>query len=198
MVTYVREFSHPTDKLGHGYGPFYEHLADLLDAQFRRHPLNVLEIGIGSGEGMSYFCDLFGRCFGVDIDAQHVDQVRAAGFQAICCSQESAELPTAVLQQSGFGMHDFDVIVDDASHDPFKTAMTLSRMWQLVRAGGAYVIEDWNHIDGHAMWTQISPLWLYRMMYHHRGRVPKPILPDVKEVRVLPEGLIVLRKDVNR
>ena len=61
------------------------------------------------------------------------------GTIRIVAAQDDPALPGLLKQHS----EQWDLIVDDASHDGIKTERTLELLWPLVSAGGFYVIEDW-------------------------------------------------------
>lgn len=128
-----------TDKIyRHGYFPTYMRIASVLGPQAK-----VLEIGVAGGESLRMWQSLFplGEITGVDIDP---DAVFPAGTKRIIASQTSPRL--AQLGQ-------FDLIVEDASHDGKLSRETFDLMWSHVAGGGYYILEDWflgieKYIDG--------------------------------------------------
>jgi len=169
----------PTDKISHGYAPTYEALAH------RYGPHTTLaEIGVGNGAGLLYFRRLFGpgaRIVGVDHHMGWIEEARRFGFSAILMDQEDPGLP----DQLRLYAPELQLIVDDASHAYEATIATYDHLWPLVAPGGTYVVEDWSHLSygpRFAEWAE--------------GLIPTPRhgVADVHEVRIIPEGLIVITK----
>lgn len=135
-----------TDKVEpHGYFPSYLKLAAELGPYGR-----VCEIGIAGGGSLDMFRQLFpfGVLCGVDrdregtlIDAEHGTHVHwPAGTVQIISEQTDPALPGRLQEIC----EQWDLIVDDASHEGPATARTFELLWPLVRPGGYYVVEDWN------------------------------------------------------
>lgn len=170
-----------TDKPEH-YLPTYQALAREIG------PCDVLEIGAAGGEGMAMFRDLFGPGV-VGVDA---DPGRAGLPQVVIARQEDPALPAIVPGPWG-------MIVDDASHDPALTYATLYHLWPTLASGGAYVIEDWNHVEGENMFRLLQPALFGRVLrYRYQGnRYVEPMyfgeISDVDSVTVR-HGLIIIRK----
>jgi SAM-dependent methyltransferase len=181
----------PTDKISHGYAPVYEHLA----SRITQWP-TILEVGVGDGSGMDYFRQTFkgAHVFGIDnrqteladvLHAEQDDPQLAARIQAFAAGrhQELISLPQPVDPADVL----FDLVVDDASHNNVLTYYTLINLWPVVRPGGFYVIEDWNHVDSIGMWETLSPVLLAEML----GQGGGGIFPDQLTVQ---SGLIVMGK----
>jgi len=61
------------------------------------------------------------------------------GTVTILCAQDDETLPGLLAAHSP----QWDLFVDDASHDGKLTAETFRLLWPLVAPGGFYVVEDW-------------------------------------------------------
>ena len=122
-----------TDKLTHGYLPTYLSIAARLGPAAR-----VCEVGVCLGRGLDMFEALFphGLLAGVDIAA---DSQWPPGTVPVIAAQDNPDLPVLLRQYSA----EWDLIVDDASHDGELTTATLRLLWPMVTPGGFYVIEDW-------------------------------------------------------
>lgn len=131
------------------YTPFYH----LLLGQ-RNDICRVLEIGIGTPEAMKHVTgykpgaslrmwrDYFSRAqvYGLDVDARVLfSEERIKTAQAD--QSDPAALYRAVWP---FTSSDFDLIVDDGSHDPEHQVTTFNTLFPLVAEGGLYIIEDVN------------------------------------------------------
>lgn len=118
-----------TDKLSHGYLGFYErHLGTL-----RHQEIQLLEIGVQTGASLrmweSYFVN--GTITGVDIDPKCLDLNLPANIVI-------ADVKTYTPDR------EFDVIVDDGSHHAVDVTTAIGRLWNSLKPGGWYVIEDWQ------------------------------------------------------
>jgi hypothetical protein len=125
--------AYSTDKVSQGYIPAYHHIADQIGPSAR-----VLEIGVHTGGSLSTWLELFpqGTVAGVDNDplARWPE-----GTLRILSDQEDPSLPDKLYEFED----EWDLIVDDASHNGTLTAATFELLWPLVSPGGYYVIEDW-------------------------------------------------------
>jgi hypothetical protein len=122
-----------TDKIAHGYMPAYHKIAARLGLAAR-----VCEVGVFFGGSLATWQVIFpdGLVAGVD-NYRHAQWPE--GTVRIFASQDDPELPKLLAEHSA----QWDLIVDDASHDGRLTAKTLGLLWPLVAPGGYYVIEDW-------------------------------------------------------
>lgn len=125
--------AYDTDKVQQGYMPAYNTIADHLGGAAR-----VCEIGVLGGGSLATWRDLFpkGTIAGVDTNPQaHWPE----GTIRIVAGQDDPKLPELLAPHAG----EWDLIVDDASHDGDLTARAFSLLWPVVSPGGFYVIEDW-------------------------------------------------------
>lgn len=134
---------HGTDKnAGHSYTRHYHrHFAPL-----RGEAIRLLEIGIGGyadpdagGASLRMWRDYFasGEIFGLDYHAKNVREERVRVFQG---SQADPRVLAQLLDATGG--EGFDVVIDDGSHRSEHVTATFMMLFQFVRAGGWYVIED--------------------------------------------------------
>jgi 8-demethyl-8-alpha-L-rhamnosyltetracenomycin-C 2'-O-methyltransferase/8-demethyl-8-(2-methoxy-alpha-L-rhamnosyl)tetracenomycin-C 3'-O-methyltransferase len=122
-----------TDKVAHGYLPSYLRIAAELGPSAR-----VCEVGVQRGDGLDMFQALFpdGLIAGVDVSGDCRFPDGTIGFRA---AQDYPRLPEALAQHSP----QWDLFIDDASHDGQLTVATMRLLWPLLAPGGFYVIEDW-------------------------------------------------------
>lgn len=125
--------AYDTDKVQQGYMPAYNHIADLLGGDAR-----VCEIGVFGGGSLATWKDLFpkGKILGVDTNPR---AFWPDGTIKVVAGQDDPALPAMLADHSP----EWDLIVDDASHDGFLTRRTFGLLWEMVSPGGFYVIEDW-------------------------------------------------------
>lgn len=129
--------SRGTDKAsgGHDYLHFYERFLWPM----RDQPIALLEVGVGGGNSLRMWKDFFpiGRIFGMDIHGN-------------CKDYEEERITIEIGDQGNDGnlenMHQshgpFDVIVDDAGHDPRCQLSCFRYMFRYIRSGGFYILED--------------------------------------------------------
>ena len=101
----------------------------------RRSDIDVLEIGVWQGHSLAMWGEYFqgSRVIGVDVDLSRLRY----DVDARECDATSAEALTATLGDSAF-----DYIVDDGSHLPSHQAQSFRLLWNRVKPGGKYFIED--------------------------------------------------------
>ena len=131
-----------TDKLEHGYLPWYEtHLGELRDI-----PFTLLEIGVNTGASLRTWRDwfVFAEIIGLDIadDLMFTEQ----RISTYCCD---AGDPNALAQLEL--PDDLMVVIDDGSHKASDIAVAENVLWPKLSSGGWYVIED--------LGTQFWPEW---------------------------------------
>lgn len=131
-----------TDKVDHHkYTPHYHHHFQHLRGQ----DMVLLELGVGGesqttvgGGSLRMWGDYFerGKIYGVDIyDKSFLDEPRIKTFVA---SQADKQEMTAIIEKIGAP----DIIIDDASHINSLTILSFEILFQHLKAGGIYVIED--------------------------------------------------------
>jgi len=128
-----------TDKrpepLGHGYTHYYH---SLLGPQ-REMVHKVLEIGIDYGRSLFMWQEYFpnARIYGLDKDPARL--ITGDRIESHLCDQNDLESLRSVPSKVG---RDFDLILDDGSHDPAHQIMTAKLLVPLLFLGGIYIIED--------------------------------------------------------
>jgi hypothetical protein len=134
-----------TDKGIWGYTEYYEKLMGPRRFEVKR----VLEIGIcgyrdipGNVVGASLFCwrDFFpyAEIYGLDNDGRFIfnDQQRIRTMQ--CDAYNDWQLHEAIDHFGG----EFDMIVDDAVHDPAPQIFLMNSLAPYLKEGGRYFMED--------------------------------------------------------
>ena len=131
-----------TDKWSsHYYAQHYEtHLS-----VFKNKKIKLLEIGVGGysdpdkgGESLrmwkEYFCE--GSIYAIDIfDKSSLEEDRIKIFQG-------SQTDNAFLQKVAEGAGGFDVIIDDGSHVNNHIISSFKYLFQHLKEGGVYVVED--------------------------------------------------------
>ena len=124
-----------SDKISHhGYHRFYPWFLTHLRGQ----NVNFLEIGIDKTESLKLWKGYFGNVnlHGIDIDQKEFNDTEVTLHKID--QSNSLELDKFVAD---VGIK-FDVILDDGSHVPEHQILTINKLWNLVKPGGIYIIED--------------------------------------------------------
>jgi hypothetical protein len=157
-----------TDKGIWGYTPFYENIMGPKRFNVRR----VLEIGICGyrdipnnvvGASLFVWRDYFpnAQIYGIDNDSKFIFNDQACIHTACCDAYDNHALHNALV---GFGGEQFDVIIDDAVHDPAPQINLMNALNPWLIPGGNYFMEDvgpyklqdgnlqhmYDHIKGYA------------------------------------------------
>lgn len=136
-----------TDKgpQGHNYTPLYERHLRLL----RDRAVTLLEIGIAAGASLRMWDAWFSAADVIGVDIAPEREVNEGRIRTHVCDVKQYE-----------PMTDFDIIVDDGSHDPMDITVAARRLMPRLRPGGWYVIEDWAVVpeDSSAFTDLLGPL----------------------------------------
>lgn len=118
---------------------------DLFFSPVRLHPIKLLEIGVGGGESIQTWLEYFPRAqiFGVDLvhDTNPWNTEGARPHEAYTFrngNQTDAAFWGGFIETCG----EFDVIIDDGSHNSADILATYNFLWPHVRPGGLYEVED--------------------------------------------------------
>lgn len=133
-----------TDKEScHHYGDAYDALLDRDEIKL------MMEVGVADGSSLLAWREAFpnARVVGMDIHpAAKWDGEFHLGDQRVKADCERA----AAGRQ-------FDLIVEDATHELENTLLTLFWLWPFVAPGGLYIVEEWEGAAGDR--DRIRALW---------------------------------------
>lgn len=142
----------------HDYARHY----DALFSHLRDKPMKFLEVGVGGGEGIKMWRDYFEHpetyLYGVDIVSGTNDWNTDGKIDRYCFHQGDQCDP---LQWDRFiddVKGDFDIIIDDGLHSNIAVITTFNALWQYVKPGGFYAIEDLNVAYGGPSFF-VNPSW---------------------------------------
>ena len=132
-----------TLKVQHGFMPIYEKMF----APLKNEQINLLEIGVHEGASLKTWAEWFTDAYirGVDKEPKKID-----GPFDIVQADASKDFP------DGIGYAGWDIIIDDGSHIQTEVMASFTGLWDYLKPGGWYVVEDlfaaydpaWNP-DGH-------------------------------------------------
>jgi SAM-dependent methyltransferase len=113
-------------------------------AENRNNYKNICEVGVFTGESLKVFSRYFSeaKIIGIDLERREID---FDGFPNICYVQADQRDGQKLLELANLlAPSGFDVIIDDASHLGYYSLQTFITLFQRLRTGGLYVIEDWG------------------------------------------------------
>lgn len=120
---------------------FYE-LYDKYFSERKDTFTNVLELGVYKGESLRIFSQFFSnaRILGVDKDIKDLEF--DGNIECVECDQTDRSGLLRAANQ--FAPSGFDIVIDDASHIGYYSLQTFQTLFNKVKNGGYYVIEDWQ------------------------------------------------------
>lgn len=131
--------TYKTDKgsLGHGaeihnYGLAYEQFFE----EFRGKGISICELGVLDGNSLRSWRDYFENAKVLGIDNEPHRMISEDGFETLVGDQDNPiELKKLIDGE-------WDIIIDDGSHEAKHQQECLYHLIDLVKSGGYYVIED--------------------------------------------------------
>ena len=134
-----------TDKAEHRYLPHYQRLFE----DKRIEPISLLEIGVMKGQSLRTWRDYFpnGKIYGIDVVPESIyTEDRITCFLG---AQEDTRFLEGVIAATG----PLDFIVDDGGHKGIQHVASYNALWQHIKPGGWYCVEDCFSIFNDC-WTQ--------------------------------------------
>lgn len=131
-----------TDKINNGFMADYERIF----APLRERPVRLLEIGVAYGGSCELWSDFFPhpdtRVIGLDVALPEAtgDANSNSRITLEKCDQNDGERLREIALRYG----PFDIVIDDGSHRYAETLKCYRQLFDHVRTGGYYVIEDWG------------------------------------------------------
>lgn len=126
----------------HHYTRHYEKLFENMQDE----PINLLEIGLNIANrkdcaSLQMWLEYFpkGKIYGVDICPQNFKHPRCQIFVKDCSQQFFLDSLKQEIDET------FDVIIDDASHASYDQQLTFINMFDKLKSGGLYFIEDLHY-----------------------------------------------------
>ncbi len=177
-----------TDKTIHRYLPHYEQRFQ----EKRGEPITLIEIGVMKGGSLRMWRDYFadGQIFGIDVVPE--SQYTEDRIKCFLGPQEDRGFLRGVIDVTG----PLDFIIDDGGHKAIQHVASFGALWEHVKPGGWYCIEDCFSIFNDC-WTQPEDRTIFDVI----GEQWKEIVlaeSDIAEVTVISDGyndgLIFIRK----
>lgn len=126
-----------TDKVSHGFMSVYEPLFNSIS-----NCEKVLEIGIDAGRSLTMFHTIFPEAVihGVDIYDKTEYELPNGKVKCHVGDQENRLDLERIVTATGEGL--FDLILDDGGHTMKQQQVSLAYLFQYVKPGGYYLVED--------------------------------------------------------
>jgi len=120
----------------------------LLLEPLRHKPIKFAEIGVFRGASLVAWRKYFtqARIFGYDNDRPNLEYILSLGLPNTFLAQMDASIDESIQASlAGYCKQDgelFDVILDDASHDPHDQCLVIKQGLNFLKKGGLLIVED--------------------------------------------------------
>ncbi len=179
---------HRTAKVPHGYMPIYEKYFESIKEQ----SITLVEIGIAEGASLRTWADYFNRAhiIGLEKDLDAVDRFNKSypqgqGVIAIECDANDRDSITRALDK----VPKIDVVIDDGSHWAHEQMNAFKALWDKLKPGGLYVVED--------LFTLYDPVWNPKPHYSIIDEIKNRIQSILVEGDSIQEVYIYGRNNIN-
>lgn len=178
---------HKTQKVPHGYMPIYEkHFESMRD-----EAVQLVEIGIASGASLRTWAEYFNKGWvtGLEKDDSAVNTFNqnndplSNAFAIQCDVNDKEDLENALADDL------VDIIIDDGSHWAHEQLNAFKHLWDNLKPGGWYVIED--------LFTLYDPIWNPKPHYNIIDEIKKRIDSILVEGDPIQEVHIYGRNNIN-
>ena len=179
---------HKTQKVPHGYMPIYErHFESMRDEK-----IILIEIGVAEGASVRTWADYFskGKIIGLEKYGDNVvnfDYDGQGNVLVIECDVSSEREIDRVGIKERFPQ--VDIIIDDGSHWAYEQLNAFKFLWDNLKPGGWYVIED--------LFTLYDPIWNPKPHYNIIDEIKKRIDSILVEGDLIQEVHIYGRNNIN-
>ena len=132
------------NKKGHGYSKFYEKKLE----KFKDKKINILEIGSYAGASAAAFTKYFPHsnifCFDINV-SNFIYKSKKIHVFGLDIKNEKKNKKTLDQVFSKYSIQDFDIIIDDGSHNLRDILIGIKYFFKYVKKNGLYIIEDYKH-----------------------------------------------------
>jgi predicted O-methyltransferase YrrM len=125
-----------TDKTISGLEDVYK----CLLSPYKDKDITMLEIGVWNGGSMLMYEKMLpkAKIYGIDILERPECLAKSKVITRVMRQENNLALGMLALEAGGF-----DVIIDDGCHFTAETKSAFDTLWQHLKPGGIYIIEDW-------------------------------------------------------
>ena len=126
--------SSKSDKIHHhGYDRFYPFFLN----QFQQKSCDILEIGMHEEESV-----ILWREYLPDAQIHGIDILKYESKPGVTMHEVDQSNPTQLSEFAAGKTNQFSIILDDGSHVPHHQTLTIEILWNTLKPGGIYIIED--------------------------------------------------------
>lgn len=182
-------------KWRHYLTAFMPHFTEI---RARGAAVRILEIGVFSGGSLQMYEAFFGdiplEIVGVDIDPE------CRTFASDRVTIEIGDQQDPEFWQDIIARHPpFDIIIDDGGHTTEQQIASFENLFDHVRPGGLYVVEDvLSHTNRFAAFVSGLVAALNRRVDNERGTVqPTPLQQVLARVEVIPYAFLFRKHDLD-
>lgn len=143
------------DYVLHGYLPVYEREW----GKWRDEPIRILEIGLNVGASIKLWLEYFTKAnvVGVDIEDFHAKRRLILPDESRFRFVQGDAMDRGFWKRFRDENEPFDIIIDDGAHSSGTIATSFDELWQHVKRGGYYAIEDFGEVNNPASHTPEFP-----------------------------------------
>lgn len=123
---------------GNNYAKFY----DFWFSQIKNTTKNICEIGVNNGGSLKCLYEYFPNAELIGLDIDNKSQFNNERTKTLILDQGNSKDLDGFIQYCELSNIKFDIIIDDGSHDVKHQQLTFGKLFQLVKEGGIYIIED--------------------------------------------------------
>lgn len=123
---------------GNGYADFYEYWF----SKIKDEKLNICEVGVDGGNSLRSYFEYFPNSTIIGLDIQDRSQLNNERIKTRVLDQSSVLDLEYFVNYCKLTNTQFDIILDDGSHDVQHQQQTFGLFFQLIKPGGLYIIED--------------------------------------------------------
>ena len=133
-----------TNNKGHGFSKFYKQKLEKIKNQ----KINILEIGSYAGASAAAFVKYLPEsnifCFDINISNFEYKSKKIHVF-GIDVNNRKKTIKTLNMIVDQYQIKEFDIIIDDGSHNLSDILITLKFFFKYLKNKGLYIIEDFKH-----------------------------------------------------
>jgi hypothetical protein len=121
------------------------HYADWYQKWFapiRDQVTNICEIGVYNGSSTKAFKSYFHNAEIIGLDIDDKSQYNEDRIITKICDQSNPQHLQSFVDECNLNNLKFDIILDDGSHDVSHQQLSFGKLFQLIKPGGFYIIED--------------------------------------------------------
>ena len=148
---------------GHGYSIFYEKKLEIL----KNKKINILEIGSFAGGSAAAFTKYLPNsnifCFDINISNFKYKSKKIHVFGLDIKNEKKVK---EVLDRIfiKYKIKEFDLIIDDASHNLSDILISLKSFFKLLKNNGLFIIEDFKHPNYYAYNNNIDHIFIDELL----------------------------------